>query len=96
VHSRLKRTVYGGPDFFRETSVVYVGRLNSASFIVLGSPSQVFALLELNTSREVVGDPLLGRWRATEFKPDNRGDGKCLHCGRHGFEHDLAHARCPW
>jgi hypothetical protein len=47
-HSRIKRTNYGSPvSISRETSTVLVGTPNPTSFLVLGSPSQVFWLLEI-------------------------------------------------
>lgn len=41
----------------------------------------------------------MGPWSDTTYEadPSNKGLGSalCKHCGRHGFEHDRAHARCP-
>lgn len=47
VQKRAHLMRYGSSDTPYETSVVYVGRLNPRSFVVLGSPSQVFSLLEI-------------------------------------------------
>jgi hypothetical protein len=47
-HTRIKRTQYGEHGgICRETSTVLVGSVNPTSFLVLGSPSQVFVLLEI-------------------------------------------------
>lgn len=48
VHERIGVTQYGvAGGVAHEISRVYIGRLNPTSFTVLGSPLQVFSLLEL-------------------------------------------------
>lgn len=52
VHSRIVRREYGAPlpTSIEETSTVLVGTVNPTSFLVLGSPSQIFWLLEIAPS----------------------------------------------